>query len=167
MTNQIDPNLCRSHLAKMLVEEVALLTTLEAQLLREHQLLTANDAEGLDAASNERQACVGRLLKVEDERRALCRMLGRPEDLKGVEALIAWCDPEAQLLPALRQSVEHAQRCREQNVRNGVLVSARLQRVSSMLSMLNVSGGQTHVYGRAGAGTTAGPRAGHVLSASA
>jgi flagellar biosynthesis/type III secretory pathway chaperone len=167
MTPNVEPAHCRDSLGKLLADEAALLATLEVQLNREYQMLSDNDVDGLEAAGNERQACVAKLLKVEDERRALCRMFDQPADLKGVETLIAWCDPQAQLLPALRECAERATRCRDQNVRNGVLVGARLQRVSNMLGMLNGSGSETQVYGRTGAGATPSPRAGRMVSASA
>jgi flagellar biosynthesis/type III secretory pathway chaperone len=163
----IDPRQCQEHLGRLLTEEGALLTLLESQLVREHQFLTANDVDGLEAAGNDRQACVAKLLQVEDERSALCRMLGKPTDMKGVEALLAWCDPEAQLLPGLRNCTERATRCRDQNLRNGVLVSARLQRVSNMLGMLNVVGSQSQVYGRSGTGNATATNPGRLLSASA
>ena len=162
----MDATQCREVLSKLLAEEGGLLTVLEQQLLHEHQLLVDNDVEGLDAAGAKRQSCVGQLLRVEDERRALCRALAQPADVSGVERLIAWCDPEASLLAALRDCMDRAGRCREQNVRNGVLVNARLQRVSNMLGMLNVPGTGSPVYGKSGASTTP-PRAGRLLSASA
>ena len=167
MNANFDPALCRDHLGRLMNEESSLLGQLEAQLLREYQLLTDNDVDGLDAAGNTRQACVSQLLKVEDERLALCRMLGKPADLKGIEALLAWCDPQAQLLPALRECSERATRCREQNVKNGILVSARLQRVSGLLGMLADNGADKQAYGRTGTTGSSAPRAGRLLSASA
>jgi len=167
MNTNVDPTLCRDHLGRLMQEESSLLAQLEAQLLREYQLLSDNDVDGLDAAGNTRQACVSQLLKVEDERLALCRMLGKPADLKGIEALLTWCDPQASLLPALRDCSERATRCREQNVKNGILVSARLQRVSSLLGLLNDTGAEKQAYGRSGASGSSAPRAGRLLSASA
>lgn len=167
-TPSIDAGQCKSHLATLLADESALLALLDTQLRREHQLVTDNDVEGLEAAGRERQNCVGQLLKVEDERKALCHMLGQAADARGVEALLAWCDPQAELLPALRRCTEQATLCRDQNLRNGALVNARLQRVSSMLGMLNVSTAERSVYGRNGAGSVPpGAHAGRLVATSA
>ena len=167
MTPPIEQSQCREHLAKLLGEEAALLVTLEAQLDREYKLLKANDVDGLEAAGEQRHACITQLFRVEDERRGLCRMLGQPADPQGLQALIAWCDPEAKLLDALRNCTEHATRCREQNLRNGVLVGTRLRRVSSMLNMLDVSGGDRPSSGPNGAGSYPVARAGRMFNASA
>ena len=168
MNTAVDAAQCKVHLASLLADESALLTQLEFQLKREHQLVTDNDVEGLDEAGRERQQCVGQLLKVEDERKALCRMLGQSADPQGIEKLIAWCDPQAQLLPALRQCTDQATRCRDQNLLNGALVSARLHRVSSMLSMLNVADTERPVYRRNGFGAAPpGVHTGRLLTTSA
>ena len=163
---QIDPALCRDQLARLLDEEVAALALLETQLQREHAMLTQNDVDGLEAAGKERQACVGSLLRIEDERRAVCRLYGQPGDLKGVETLLNWCDPTAGLLPALRDCTERASRCRDQNLSNGALVNARLQRVSNLLGMLDISSATSKTYGRHGGNATPVPRAGRMLNAS-
>ena len=164
---QIDPALCREQLGRLLDDEVTTLGLLETQLQREHAMLTANDVDGLEAAGNDRQACVSKLLRIEDERRGLCRLFGKPGDLKGVESLLTWCDPAGGLLPALRDCTDRASRCRDQNLRNGALVNARLQRVSNMLGMLDASTGSSRTYGRQGGSATPTPRAGRSFNASA
>jgi flagellar biosynthesis protein FlgN len=164
---QIDPALCREQLGQLLKEEANTLDLLETQLLREHAMLIANDVDGLEAAGQDRQACVSALLRIEDERRALCRLFGKPGDLKGVETLLAWCDPAGGLLPWLLSCAERAGRCRDQNLRNGALVNARLQRVSNMLGMLDVNAGRSRTYGRQGESAAPAPRAGRSFNASA
>jgi flagellar biosynthesis/type III secretory pathway chaperone len=163
----IDPALCRSQLAGLLNEEASSLALLETQLQREHAMLTNNDVDGLEAAGNERQACVGRLLRIEDERQALCRQFGRPTDYRGVESLLQWCDPTASLLDTLQSCTDLATRCRDQNLRNGALVNARLQRVSNLLGMMDSSGSTSRTYGRFGTNTAAPPPNGLSFNASA
>ena len=46
MNANFDPALCRDHLGRLMLEESSLLGQLEAQLLREYQLLTDNDVDG-------------------------------------------------------------------------------------------------------------------------
>jgi flagellar biosynthesis/type III secretory pathway chaperone len=165
--NPIEPAQCLEQLARLLDEEVATLTQLETQLQREHAMLIENDVDGLEAAGNERQACVSQLLRIEDEWRGLCRLFGKPGDLKGVETLLTGCDPSGALLPALRDCADRAARCRDQNVRNGALVNARLQRVSNLLGMLDTNAGSSRTYGRQGASAAPSPRAGRSFNASA
>lgn len=132
----MDPASCRAELARMLAEEARLLDTLEQQLEREHEHLVANDVESLERAGNARQATVAALLKLEDERRALCRMLGQGEDRTGLAALFAWCDPQGSLATAQAECARLAANCRARNERNGALVTARLNRLAGMLEML-------------------------------
>jgi hypothetical protein len=90
-------------------------------------MLQSRDAEGLEQAGVARQHCIGHILRIEDERRALCRATGRGDDPSGLRSLLAWCDPAGQLVPAMQEYGERTQRCREQNDRNGILVNGRLQ----------------------------------------
>jgi flagellar biosynthesis/type III secretory pathway chaperone len=163
--NALDPSLCRNQLAGLLSEEAAALALLETQLQREHSMLTNNDVDGLEAAGNDRQACVGRLLRIEDERQSVCRQFGQPTDYRGVEALLKWCDPAASLLGTLQSCTDLATRCRDQNLRNGALVNARLQRVSNLIGMMDSGAQSTRTYGRLG--TSATPSTSGSFSASA
>jgi flagellar biosynthesis protein FlgN len=137
----MDPQACLSQLARLLSEETALLGTLAQQLQREHELLNANDVDALDQAAQARQTSVAGLLRLDDERRNLCRVLGRSADQAGLAALLKWCDPAGSLASAHARCAEQAQQCREQNDRNGILVNARLNRVSGMLNLLGGSAG--------------------------
>jgi flagellar biosynthesis protein FlgN len=147
----VDPNVCREHLAKLLAEEVSALTRLESLLDREHELLLANDVEELDRAGHARQACVGDLVRIEDERRSLCRMMNAPTDAIGIDRLLTWCDPSHTLKRRWAACAEQATRCRERNDRNGALVAARLRKVEGMLDVLTGRAHQPKVYGRQGA----------------
>jgi flagellar biosynthesis protein FlgN len=146
----VDPGVCREHLQKLLAEELNALTQLEALLDREHELLLANDVEGLDRAGESRQECVGALLRVEDERRSLCRMMNLPIDVQGLEKLLRWCDPSNTLQRRFVDCSQRATRCRELNDRNGALVTARLKKVEGMLDVLTGRANQPKVYGRQG-----------------
>ena len=146
----MDPGVCREHLQKLLAEELNALTQLETLLDREHDLLVANDVDGLDAAGESRQVCVGELLRVEDERRSLCRMMNVPTDAQGLERLLRWCDPSNTMQRRFGECAERAKRCRESNERNGALVTARLKKVEGMLDVLTGRANQPKVYGRQG-----------------
>jgi flagellar biosynthesis protein FlgN len=132
----MEPQACRNQLARLLSDETRLLGTLEQQLRREHELLGANDVDALEQVGSARQESVAALLRVDDQRRDLCRLLGRNPDHTGLAALLKWCDPEGSLSAAYSQCAELAQSCRTQNDRNGILVNARLNRVTGMLGML-------------------------------
>jgi len=122
-----DPTLCREQLATLVTEQNTHLAALEALLTQEHGLLQARDPEGLEKAGAARQQCVAHILRIEDERRALCRDAGHADDTSGLHSLLAWCDPTGLLLPAMQEYRERTQRCRELNDRNGFLVNGRLQ----------------------------------------
>jgi flagellar biosynthesis/type III secretory pathway chaperone len=163
----MDALACRSQLERLLRDETTLLQVLEQQLDAEHALLKANDIEGLEQAGGARQDTVTRLLRLEDERRQLCRLLGKGADPAGVSALLKWCDPQGALSGSYANCAAQALRCREQNDRNGALVAARLQRVSSMLGALTPAGPAAGLYGPRGAATTGKTATGRVLTTSA
>src|SRR5688500_4818951 len=135
----MDQPTCRTRLARLLADETALLTQLAQQLQQEHEHLAANDVERLEQAGETRQQTIVKLLRLEDDRRALCRQLGRDMDRNGLALLLAWCDPEGTTAAAQATCTELAGRCRTQNERNGALVTARLPRVTGMLDMLGDS----------------------------
>lgn len=132
----MEPLTCRTQLAQLLDEEAALLAQLEQQLVREHEMLSANDVEQLEQAAGTRQQTIAKLLRLDDERSALCRLLGHGSGQGGLAALLAWCDPTGTLAAAQSGCAERAGRCRMQNERNGALVTARLNRVAGMLDMM-------------------------------
>jgi flagellar biosynthesis/type III secretory pathway chaperone len=128
--------LCRDHVQKLLSAEIQALAVLETLLDREHELLRQNDIDALEKAGAERQESVIELLRVEDERQELCRMLGYPNDLGGLEQLLRWCDPQGALAKLWGDCAQRAGRCRDHNLRNGALVAARMQRIEGVLGAL-------------------------------
>lgn len=146
----MDPAVCREHLEKLLTEENGALAHLETLLEREHEFLMANDVDGLDGAGVARQSCVGNLVRVEDERRSLCRMMNIPSDAQGLERLLEWCDPSRTLQRRWAECAERAARCRGLNDRNGALVTARLKNVEGVLDVLTGRANQPKVYGKQG-----------------
>lgn len=159
----MDPRVCREHLEKLLAEETSALAQLETLLDREHDLLTANDVDELDRAGEARQQCVGTLVRIEDERRSLCRMMNVPADMTGLDRLLTWSDPSRALRRRWTECAERATRCRQLNERNGALVAARLKNVEGALDVLTGRSNQPKVYGRQGAFQAAG-RSARVLA---
>lgn len=146
----MDPKVCREHLDRLVTEESGALRRLEVLLDTEHEYLLANDIEELDRAGEARQGCVGALLRIEDERRSLCRMMNLPADPAGIERLLKWCDPSRALHKRWAECVTLAVNCRNRNERNGALVAARLKRVEGMLDVLTGRSNQQQVYGKQG-----------------
>ena len=167
MTAGVSPLQCREALGRIFGEEIAALHQLEELLSREHDHLAANAIEALEAASAARQDAVARLMRLEDERRNLSRMLGRDADVAGSAALLSWCDPEGSLGVTLHEHARLSGVCRAQNERNGALVGARMARISSMLGMLAGSSAAPSVYGRTGTQGAALPSAGRLVAARA
>jgi flagellar biosynthesis/type III secretory pathway chaperone len=164
----MEPQACLNQLSKLLAEESNLLGTLAQQLQREHELLVANDVEGLEQAADARQASVASLSRLDQDRRNLCRVLGHGADHVGLAALHKWCDPSGSLNATHTSVATQAQKCRELNDRNGALVNARLNRLSNMLDMMNGNKAAPRTY--EARGTTRGPAttpAGRMVSISA
>jgi flagellar biosynthesis/type III secretory pathway chaperone len=159
---------CREQFARHLSDETELLINLEQQLRHEHELLSSNDIEGLEQASGMRQQTVTRLLRLDEERRGLCRVRNLPSDATGLAELLAWCDPAGSLAAAQALCATHAQRCRDQNERNGALVTARLNRVSGMLDMMEGSNpASTYQPRNSGTRVPSSQPAGRMVSTSA
>src|SRR5262249_47481938 len=118
---------CREKLTELVQAESGALNELSALLEREHRYLEANDVLSLEGATRERQRCVARILRVDEQRRALCSTMGFAIDLTGLEELIRWCDPGATLAEGWTECSTAAARCRWLNDRNGALVAARLK----------------------------------------
>ncbi len=146
----MDQQTCRDRMGRLIQEETAALGDLAVLLEREYAHLKDSDVESLSSVMRERHQCVARILKVDDERRGLCRSLGRPYDLKGLEALLAWCDPQGTLAAAWAACTAAAIKSRGLNDRNGALAGARLQNVQARLSTLIDGRRETVTYGPRG-----------------
>lgn len=136
ISKSLDAGGCRETLARLMADETRLLVRLENLLDNEHACLNDNDIDGLERVGAERQTCMGELVRLEEERTSLCRMSGQSPDLKGLERLIQWCDPNGTLKTHWERCATHATRCRERNDRNGLVVAARLKRVEGMLDII-------------------------------
>lgn len=161
----MDPVACREHLTELFREESTLLVELEQLLLREAGILDGADIREIEKTTRARQDRMGALARLEEQRRSLCAMHGFGSDRAGLEAVMAWCDPSGMLTESLGECAARAVRCRELNDHNGVLVTARLQRVESMLGALTGRATRPDTYGpRGGYGVTP-IRSGRVLGA--
>jgi len=147
----LDSAVCREHLEKLLIEEASVLERLQSVLEHEHALLVANDIEGLERAGETREAYVGELLRIDDERRSLCRMMNLPTDVSGLERLLEWCDSSGLLKERWAECAARATACRAANDRNGALVTARIKKVEGMLDMITGAGNDPKIYDKQGA----------------
>ena len=143
----MDPALCREHLAELLGEEIVLLTELQGLLEEERELLAAGEPEALQRTTAARQERLGALARIEDQRRSLCSLHGESPDRAGLERLRRWCDPHGALAPQLSECLGRAMRCRDLNDRNGVMVAARMKRVSELLQALTGRVARAATYG--------------------
>lgn len=162
----MEPQACLAQFSRLLSDEISLLDVLETQLQREHQLLSNNDVDGLEMASNTRQETVAKLMRIDDDRRNLCRMLGQGHDQVALARMLTWCDPQGTLAETQSRCTAQAERCRQQNDRNGALVAARLNRINGMLDMLADNGG-ARTYEARGAARGGTVSTGRMLSISA
>lgn len=152
-----DATICRERLGKLIAEETLALTELCGFLEREQQRLSSSDVTALEGAIRERQHSVSSVMRLDDERAALCRELGHSADASGFQALLRECDATGTLAAEWARCMAVAARCRVLNDRNGALVSARLRHVQARLAALIQGRGETVSYGPRGAyafGTT-------------
>jgi flagellar biosynthesis/type III secretory pathway chaperone len=162
----VDSAACRESLATLLSQEIATLNELAGLLDNEHGLLVANDVEALATAMETRQVTIGRILRIEDERRSLCRAHGHNADAAGLEKLLTWCDPSGSLHSRWAECTTATSRCRDSNLRNGALVSARMRHVETLLNTLTGQPAEASpTYGPKGAYNV--PRSGRVLATEA
>jgi flagellar biosynthesis/type III secretory pathway chaperone len=146
----MDSRECRERFGRLIIEETSALGELAVLLEREHQHLVADDVGALESAIRERHPCVARIIRVDEERRALCRQTGQSLDLQGLERLLRWCDPEGTLAAGWERCSAAAAECRKLNDRNGALVSARLKHVQARLGALLNGARESVTYGRGG-----------------
>lgn len=163
----MDAILTRDTLGRLLAEENAALSEFEVLLDKEHGALARRDIDELETLAETRQSNILRLLKIEEERRSVCGMLGYDTDLNGLAKLIAWCDPARTLLRPYDECANRARKCRDLNDRNGVLVGAQIKRVEGMLGAITGSASEPRAYGPRGQANAYSAASGSVLSAEA
>jgi flagellar biosynthesis/type III secretory pathway chaperone len=163
----VDAALTRDTLGRLLTEENAALGEFASLLDKEHGALRGRDIDALEALADARQASLIKLLKIEDERRSLCSMLGYETDLAGLAKLLAWCDPGQTLGKRYAECATRARDCRDLNNRNGALVGAQIKRVEGLLGAMTGSTAEPRSYGPRGQSNPYTSSAGKVLSAEA
>jgi flagellar biosynthesis/type III secretory pathway chaperone len=146
----VDAALTRDTLGRLLDEENAGLSEFASLLDKEYGALRGRDIDALEALADARQASVVKLLKIEEERRSLCSMLGYETDLTGLARLIAWCDPARTLVKRYEECATRARNCRDLNIRNGVLVGAQIKRVEGLLGAVTGASTEPRAYGPRG-----------------
>jgi len=163
----VDASLTRDTLGRLLAEENRALGEFEVLLDKEHGALRTRDIDALEALAEARQASVITLLKIEDERRSLCSMLGYESDLAGLAKLLSWCDPTRSLNKHYEECATRARKCRDLNDRNGVLVGAQIKRVEGLLGAMTGTSAEPRGYGPRGQANPYAAASGKVLSAEA
>jgi flagella synthesis protein FlgN len=146
----VNASLTRDTLGRLLAEENAALGEFASLLDKEHGALRSRDIDALETLADSRQASVVKLLKIEEERRSLCSMLGYDTDLTGLARLIAWCDPGRTLAKRYEECATRARDCRNLNTRNGILVGAQIKRVEGLLVAMTGTSSEPRAYGPRG-----------------
>ena len=136
MPDGADPRVVREEMEKLLREEASLVAKLQLLLNEERSVLETNDIAALDRAGKARHECAEALLRLDDERRATCRMLSLDGDATGFRKLLGWCDSKGGLIELWQRTLKQAAVCRDMNESNGSIVAAKLRRVSGLLGAL-------------------------------
>ena len=146
----MDHEVTRELTARLIAEERTLLERFEHLLEREAAALRTDDVAVIEGAGADRQACSSALLRIDEERREACRMLGFGEARDAFERLLAACDPQGELQRRWQGARDVLLRCKRANDHNGAVVMSKLRRVEALLVTLRggESGGQ--LYGAAG-----------------
>lgn len=141
--------------SRLIAEERVLLERFEQLLDREAAALRTDDVAAIEAAGADRQACSSELLRLDEERRNACRMLGFGDGRDAFERLLGACDPGGDLSRRWLSSRDVLLRCKESNDRNGAVVTAKLRRVEALLVTLRGGEAGPRVYGAGGQPGTA------------
>ena len=131
-----EPADVRQHLHRILVEEGQLMLELERLLQQEVTILQGEDADRIARIGAVRHRCVEALMRLEQERADLTRMLSFGDGRGAIDRLLEWCDEDAVLRTRWQATLEIARRCKDINDRNGAIVGARLRRVQTLLAAM-------------------------------
>ncbi len=134
LADGVRPADVQRHVERILGEEARLLGELERLLSAEAEVLRGDDAAAIERIGSSRHQCIDALTSLEAERGEACRLIGRGRG--DFERLLDWCDPSQRLHARWRGNLAVARRCKEQNDRNGAVVTARLNRVRQLLAQL-------------------------------
>jgi flagellar biosynthesis/type III secretory pathway chaperone len=121
---------------RILGEEAQLLGELEQLLRSEAEVLRGEDVAAIERIGSSRHQCVDALASLEAERGEACRLIGAGNGRGDFQRLLEWCDPARRLYARWQGNLAIARRCKEQNDRNGAVVTARLNRVQQLLAQL-------------------------------
>jgi flagellar biosynthesis/type III secretory pathway chaperone len=141
---------CRRELGAILAEEEAALGELASFLDREHAHLAANEVGALESVIRDRQRAIGRVVRADEQRAALCRQLGHTPDARGIAEVLRGCDTDGSLASVWGRCRAAALSCRALNDRNSALASARLRHVQARLAALFTGRGEAVAYGPRG-----------------
>jgi len=124
------------HVQRLLADEQTQLNRLHELLLSESAVLRGDDVAAIERVGAERHECTSNLMRLDSERRELCRMLSHETGRDGFEQLLRWCDPEGTLHRQWQANLSVARRCKDHNDRNGAVVSVRLNHVQKLLTAI-------------------------------
>lgn len=124
-----------SALTAVLAEMQQFVGQLLQALKSERTALDDNDTEALDHAGSQKQQILLQLEQLDTERLQLRKELANPTPTQEAD----WAGV-----------VQSLHRCQQMNLRNGSVVSQRLQQVRNALSVLTGNSGESKLYGRTG-----------------
>ncbi|MBS0396848.1 MAG: flagellar protein FlgN [Proteobacteria bacterium] len=151
-------------LESLLDRQIAVGTSLLAALESERGTLTGFDLAALEESTATKERLVGEFDALDAQRRTLMAGLGYgPARADMLELIRATEDPgyredarqAGPLASRWRRLVALAERCRDANERNGLIVSMHRRRVTKTLNVLRTGHADELTYGRAGTAAAA------------
>ncbi|HEX5127584.1 MAG TPA: flagellar protein FlgN [Rhodocyclaceae bacterium] len=142
MTAATDQGALRQRLLSLLATEAAKVQDFVVVLEQERAVLGEQNVEPLFALAERKNQLAQQLQQMATNRSAILGQAGLPHNREGVEALLG--NPD---LPGWRKFLTDAERARNLNQANGLIIADRLKHNHQALAVLLSSADQPSVYG--------------------
>lgn len=141
-------------LAKLIEQEVQLMSTLLDVLKNEELVLVENTPEKLETVITEKNALLVEIISLEKQRNQLLTQAGFALDTAGIKAFLDSTPPETRLQEKWENLIALSADAKENNRTNGLLINRQMARNQSTLNILQQNDSSSSVYGADGQSRT-------------
>ncbi len=146
----LSPAEARAQLVDLLSDTVYQALGLKETLEDERKALESQDMDDIDAAVQNKAACVLKLQTLDTKRLQLCKSAGFADGPEQMQQLIEWCDESDLISHRWDQLTIVAAESSAMNMTNGAIIRVRQQQFESSLSVLRGVTPGSDTYGRHG-----------------